>query len=882
MQLPKDILSGQYRKPNIYLCQTNKEKIGKLEVTNLNGTFKWNEYSEISFDIGRTYIDDVTGETLVNPYYDLVQGLRLVYLEGYGYFQLQDPEINGDGIQEQKTINAYSSEYDMSQKYLETFIINNGVAGSIDDVQLYDEFNTEKSLLNLVIDRIPNWTIGHVDNDLMTQERSFEIDRVSVYDFLMNDMCNTFKCVIIFDTLKNEINVYKEETAGSETDVYISFDNLANNIKINYSTDDIKTVLTVKGADDVNIREINFGLPHITNLSYYHTVEWMGQDLYDAYEAYLQKINNSMSQYNGSLSDLMEYNKLISNLNSRVGENVTTSKLEDLNSFLDEFYNPNATDTTYEEKLSTLKEEFQFIGDTNINSFYNDMLNYDLSQYDKELSVYNFLNQIWDEYGLSQLRIQENSYKGVQTTQAEGGMSEKSNDSYYLYQANYLLLKSVENEIFIRENEISNAERNRDILQQSINNIAIDISTENNFTDEQLTRLSPFLREDEYTDDCFVITDSMSEDERLEVLNNLLDISKKELEKMSQPKLSFTTDMANIFALKEFEPIHDQFALGNMIKIALRPDYIKKSRLLEVDINFEDFSDFSVTFGDLISVRSQADVHADLLSRAISAGKSVSKNSSNWQKGYDTANEIRKKVNSGLLDAATSIRSIDGAQNSFIDNYGIHLQAKDENGSISPEQIWLVNNKIIYSDDGFKSSKSVFGKFNYDSDGDGVMESHSGLLADAIIGGYVEGSAIKGGTIKIGDRGDGTYAFEVHQDGSVSMKSGGSKIGNSTVEEIDHFTSSNMYRVEIKSNGSQMMTKKGQTAVLTCKVYSWDNDITDTLDSARFNWKRTSENSDQDAIWNANTRHIGKKEITITTEDILYNASFNCEVDLPD
>ena len=53
MRLPKNILSDSYRPPAIYLCQTNKDRIGELNVRNFEGTFKWVDYSEISFDIDR-------------------------------------------------------------------------------------------------------------------------------------------------------------------------------------------------------------------------------------------------------------------------------------------------------------------------------------------------------------------------------------------------------------------------------------------------------------------------------------------------------------------------------------------------------------------------------------------------------------------------------------------------------------------------------------------------------------------------------------------------------------------------------------------------------------------------------------------------------------
>ena len=127
MVLPQDLLSKSYTKPKVILCQTNKENICQLDATELSGTFKFNSYSEISFNVASVYQDLITGETKPTPYYDYIEGLRLVYLEGFGYFQLQNPELYSDGIKEYKSINAYSLEYvlsilyasDIGLKYLE-------------------------------------------------------------------------------------------------------------------------------------------------------------------------------------------------------------------------------------------------------------------------------------------------------------------------------------------------------------------------------------------------------------------------------------------------------------------------------------------------------------------------------------------------------------------------------------------------------------------------------------------------------------------------------------------------------------------------------------------------------------------------------------------
>ena len=108
MVLPQDLLSKSYTKPKVILCQTNKENICQLDATELSGTFKFNSYSEISFNVASVYQDLITGETKPTPYYDYIEGLRLVYLEGFGYFQLQNPELYSAGIKDYQSLTAYS------------------------------------------------------------------------------------------------------------------------------------------------------------------------------------------------------------------------------------------------------------------------------------------------------------------------------------------------------------------------------------------------------------------------------------------------------------------------------------------------------------------------------------------------------------------------------------------------------------------------------------------------------------------------------------------------------------------------------------------------------------------------------------------------------
>lgn len=347
---------------------------------------------------------------------------------------------------------------------------------------------------------------------------------------------------------------------------------------------------------------------------------------------------------------------------------------------------------------------------------------------------------------------------------------------------------------------IKEYENKQDIPEKANDEISGSLLMRNNFTENQLIRLSAFLREDELHIDDIVETGLESLSDSFKIKQDAMESGRIELQKISQPRLQFSMTMANIYALPEFEPIIHQFQLGKVIRVALRPDYIKQSRLLQIDINFDDFSDFSVEFGELTNLRTQSDIHADLLSNAITAGKSVATNSSAWTKGSDLATAIDLKIQKGLLDAATQIKAIDGTQSVSIDKYGIHLRKKKGNSEeYEDEQGWIVNNQFLYSDDAFKTSKSVFGKYRIPTktiDGEQQYEEKWGLLAEAVIAGYIEGSTVKGseingGTIQIGLQEDGSYAFEVHENGSVTMNGGSSIDGyvkeddfNKQIDEI--------------------------------------------------------------------------------------------------
>ena len=165
MRLPKDLLLDIYTSPQFFLCEVDKEKICKLEASNKKASLKFNSLSELSFDVARVYNDVVTGETKDNPFFDKIEALRLIYIEDIGYFELQGPELTGDGIEEKKSCTAYSLEYVLSQKFLNNFYVNTGKVDSLEvlnasnpdkivPITLYNIANKNLSLLHLILESV--------------------------------------------------------------------------------------------------------------------------------------------------------------------------------------------------------------------------------------------------------------------------------------------------------------------------------------------------------------------------------------------------------------------------------------------------------------------------------------------------------------------------------------------------------------------------------------------------------------------------------------------------------------------------------------------------------------------------------------------------------
>lgn len=793
------------------LCQTDKTILGGIDPINFNGAFKFNAYHEISFEFDRTYIDYITGEYKVNPLYDYCEAPRLIYVVGFGYFEIQQSGIVTDGIREYKDVVAYSSEFILTSKYLDLFTINYGTTESIDGVCLYSTADTSHSLIHLVLEKTNGaWRPGHVDLNLQDLQRSFEIDHQSIYDFLMNDVSDTFKCVFEFDTETNTVNIYDEEAYGKNTNIYITKDNLSQEIHVDYDGDEIKTCLYVYGDSDIGIREVNLGLPYIMDISYYNTPEWLGQDLYDAYNSYCGLTSGYREEYSKLMLEWSALYDRLSELYNRVPDYDNGDYDDSIPTVYSKSDLPTASENNVYQVWRVVEGDATWyyickaerVNDTtiyrwvldidNISSFYtfptpsveyadlvvkvynkestNGVLYYVCKVIETPSQSNNWTTKYgWilanDKYGINLLKEKEQCYLDIQEIHVSAGYAEKNNENYSRYLENYEKLIEIQAQLKEEEAKAAELQSQLDEVTAKMAVITDAIQLEKNFTPEQIIRLNSFIREDEYSDDCFVVTELDDDKSAMETKQELMEAAEKELHKISQPQLSFSMNMANILAIPAFEPILNDFEVGNCVMVEVRPGYVVKTQILEVNINFDDMSDFSVTFGNLTSLTSQIDKHAALLSQAVQAGKSVAQSGSYWKKGADQANSINNRIERGLIDANTSIKSTENQAISW-DSHGFHLRkySNEEKTEYYDEQIWMNNEKIVFTDDNWRTAKMALGKFN-----DSELGEVYGIIAPNVVGTLLAGENL--------------IIDSAHPDGTISsfrVDSTGAKLYNST------------------------------------------------------------------------------------------------------
>lgn len=288
---------GQPEIPYIILTNPNKEELFSLGLCyDTSIKIRFNAISEFSF----TFPESIDGGQTKLEAYEYLQSKRLVLVEGYGYFQIQKPEEVSSGSVPIKKITAHSLEVELIEKRISAY------GGT---KPLWNILDSTDTILGDMIALAPNWSVGYVDSELMTTYRSFNVSDANIYNFLTNDVSKAFECIFIFDTIERKINVYSINNATTETDIFLSFDNIISESNFSEKSDEITTCLSVYGGGDLDIRTVNpLGTNKIYDFSYYKNINWMTSGLISSINQWESRISGQQATYSSNLSALKNEN----------------------------------------------------------------------------------------------------------------------------------------------------------------------------------------------------------------------------------------------------------------------------------------------------------------------------------------------------------------------------------------------------------------------------------------------------------------------------------------------------------------------------------------------------------------------------------------------
>ena len=180
----------------------------------------------------------------------------------------------------------------------------------------------------------------------------------------------------------------------------------------------------------------------------------------------------------------------------------------------------------------------------------------------------------------------------------------------------------------------------------------------------------------------------------------------------------------------------------------------------------------------------------------------------------------------------------------------------------------------MYTDDNWKTSKSVFGKYLYNG------EERWGLISEHMNAGSITGSQIEGGEIRIGKNPEtGEYTFIVTSDGRVQINAWGGELSDKIDEVTDKV---NAYTVSIESSSVPIFDENVRSTILVCNIIQNGQKVA-APSGTTYTWVRSSNNADADRQWNNDTSHRNNTSnvIVINANDVDNSARFTCEVYIP-
>lgn len=247
-------------------------------------------------------------------------------------------------------------------------------------ITFYTKYRHQLSLLSLVLEETGgDWTVGNIygvsENDFTLANKKFQYSAdETIRSFLKQTLAKDTNCIVSLDVKSRTVNMTPVEEIGSDTGIVMSYDKLVNSMNITSNDERFTTRLYVTGKDDLGIRQVNFGLPYIDDISYYLNAldengnrKYVSDDFATKYEAYQTDLEAARASY---IEKALAYNKVL----KEIDELKYRVPLDDLSTDWGTFRQDELEETlkNYKNLLAALialyKEDYGTVGVNNDGS----------------------------------------------------------------------------------------------------------------------------------------------------------------------------------------------------------------------------------------------------------------------------------------------------------------------------------------------------------------------------------------------------------------------------------------------------------------------------------------------------------------------------------
>lgn len=340
--------SGNVEDISFVLAKKNGDKLGNIvNVDNIVAKHSMKEASDITFAAHKKMNDNI-----IKCWND-IKDFKLVWIPEWDMWYEITVEVNEEDENIKNISGKTLGEAELSQIMLYGIEINTETDIAREDYKIpttfYNPDHPEASLMDrLLTDKAPHYKVKHIDKSLMNLQRTFTFDDTSIYDALQ-EVSEELDCLFIFGCGSDEngkpertISVYDLEANcvdcgnrdtfvhkcpkcgstniilgyGEYTNVFISRDNLADEITYSVNTDSVKNCMKLEAGDDLMTAAIRSCNPNGTDYIYYfpdETREEMSPELQEKLKSYDALYEKYQSDYNFIINDsfVTSYNVLV-------------------------------------------------------------------------------------------------------------------------------------------------------------------------------------------------------------------------------------------------------------------------------------------------------------------------------------------------------------------------------------------------------------------------------------------------------------------------------------------------------------------------------------------------------------------------------------------